>query len=702
MVRETALSANENLRRLSVQDVTAMDEVAAKFNAALDLDMREGGKGAAVDDLDDDALSDCECGCDFKSEECPGIGRRKSSSGSHEEGFVTDVDSSPSASRGASDDVQEAGGQADQGKDQEKAEAAGGVEAAIDIEPCACGCESSEGCPGFDKTPPDEPVVPPLQTAQAEGSSDLPPSLSQPTSPVPQSTRGPTDIDQHVVQANRMADLPVASPDPPASPVRPAIVGAAPSLPQPPPPPPPPGRFECRDPACFMPLVQSTIHAPPSIVAPEWRQPTVSTPPASTASPSRSVLKSRKIFNAPARKSTAERLKSDSDDKGNASSGDTLPSLSSILLGSKEPQATVEVSARAASEMPAPAERISNKERDSRVWRISAEDSDLDFALKRVEPERFAAANAAQQPDTRTSSSGPVLRSSSEATGGSSPQNRDYPPLCVIDQWLGRQGPRDIEDAPIPLIGIHMRNKRSAGRGQEGDQAVSYDGDRVLIDDDLDEAIDIELIEGCGVAAREATEDDSAGREGAGRLGEGGDDTDGANKKKRKRLRMCKFFKQGICSRGASCPFLHKTVQQMLLSVDDNPKLKTRMCPLLKAGICKRSSNECKFAHSLEELRGTDDLYKTQLCAFWLAGYCRAGDSCRHAHGEQDLRTSHNSTPCASPPPVSVMPQPLPMPPSFHPHYPPPPQAAHIIVVNQQQQHNIATFPPPMRGVRPL
>lgn len=65
---------------------------------------------------------------------------------------------------------------------------------------------------------------------------------------------------------------------------------------------------------------------------------------------------------------------------------------------------------------------------------------------------------------------------------------------------------------------------------------------------------------------------------------------------------------------------------------------KTKLCPALKAGQCIKTSSKCRFAHSLEELRGTDEFYKTQLCTFWNAGSCKAGAKCRHAHGQDDLR----------------------------------------------------------------
>eukprot|EP01053_Blabericola_migrator_P005946 Blabericola_migrator_1__5945@NODE_2_length_32877_cov_165_790003_g1_i0_p3_GENE_NODE_2_length_32877_cov_165_790003_g1_i0NODE_2_length_32877_cov_165_790003_g1_i0_p3_ORF_typecomplete_len820_score111_99zfCCCH/PF00642_24/7_5e03zfCCCH/PF00642_24/1_8e04zfCCCH/PF00642_24/0_00028zfCCCH/PF00642_24/2_5e06zfCCCH_3/PF15663_5/4e06C1_1/PF00130_22/0_0023zfCCCH_4/PF18044_1/9_8e03zfCCCH_4/PF18044_1/3_2e03zfCCCH_4/PF18044_1/0_47zfCCCH_4/PF18044_1/0_021Torus/PF16131_5/1_8e04Torus/PF16131_5/0_19Torus/PF16131_5/0_025T len=67
--------------------------------------------------------------------------------------------------------------------------------------------------------------------------------------------------------------------------------------------------------------------------------------------------------------------------------------------------------------------------------------------------------------------------------------------------------------------------------------------------------------------------------------------------------------------------------------------MKTRMCLQHKLGQCKRGSENCKFAHSLQELVATPDVYKTKICAFWSVGNCKAGPACRHAHGEEELRS---------------------------------------------------------------
>lgn len=58
-----------------------------------------------------------------------------------------------------------------------------------------------------------------------------------------------------------------------------------------------------------------------------------------------------------------------------------------------------------------------------------------------------------------------------------------------------------------------------------------------------------------------------------------------------------------------------------------------------------RTGKSCKYAHTFEDLRATEDMFKTKMCAFWLAGHCKAGPVCRHAHGEMELRMNEFTPP---------------------------------------------------------
>lgn len=70
---------------------------------------------------------------------------------------------------------------------------------------------------------------------------------------------------------------------------------------------------------------------------------------------------------------------------------------------------------------------------------------------------------------------------------------------------------------------------------------------------------------------------------------------------------------------------------------------KTKLCFDFRRGRCKTS--DCNFAHGRSELRLVEGVHKTSLCRWWVAGKCRADESCRYAHGEEDLRLA--SVPCS-------------------------------------------------------
>eukprot|EP01056_Protomagalhaensia_sp_Gyna25_P005867 Protomagalhaensia_sp_Gyna_25__5866@NODE_881_length_2468_cov_101_368876_g695_i0_p1_GENE_NODE_881_length_2468_cov_101_368876_g695_i0NODE_881_length_2468_cov_101_368876_g695_i0_p1_ORF_typecomplete_len441_score33_85zfCCCH/PF00642_24/6e08zfCCCH/PF00642_24/0_0022zfCCCH/PF00642_24/4_1e08zfCCCH/PF00642_24/9_1e03zfCCCH_3/PF15663_5/1_3e08zfCCCH_3/PF15663_5/0_0081Torus/PF16131_5/0_02Torus/PF16131_5/0_74Torus/PF16131_5/0_0025zf_CCCH_4/PF18345_1/2_3e05zf_CCCH_4/PF18345_1/4_2e02zf_CCCH_4/PF18345_1/0_0023zfCCC len=101
------------------------------------------------------------------------------------------------------------------------------------------------------------------------------------------------------------------------------------------------------------------------------------------------------------------------------------------------------------------------------------------------------------------------------------------------------------------------------------------------------------------------------------------------------KTRYCRYFtQQGSCWKGDECQFAHS--ESELRTPPDLTK--TRMCAMFRLGYCKLSAEDCTFAHSLEDLKATDNFYKTEICSFWANGFCRAGEACRHAHGETELR----------------------------------------------------------------
>ncbi|KAF4678275.1 hypothetical protein FOL47_000002 [Perkinsus chesapeaki] len=112
------------------------------------------------------------------------------------------------------------------------------------------------------------------------------------------------------------------------------------------------------------------------------------------------------------------------------------------------------------------------------------------------------------------------------------------------------------------------------------------------------------------------------------------------------KIRLCKFYQQGLCWHGEQCAYAHGKSE-----LRDAPDLrKTKLCQQHRLGRCAKGEN-CIYAHSRAELRCTPDLYKTSLCRFWLRGKCGAAENCRHAHGEAELRVS--TTEAALTPPTS-------------------------------------------------
>jgi len=84
-----------------------------------------------------------------------------------------------------------------------------------------------------------------------------------------------------------------------------------------------------------------------------------------------------------------------------------------------------------------------------------------------------------------------------------------------------------------------------------------------------------------------------------------------------RKTKMCMFFQQGNCQRGAACAFAHGDVE-----LNPLPDLsKTKLCPNMnKAGKCPRG-DECMFAHSEAELRQYVD-HQTDLHAAYQAQFC--------------------------------------------------------------------------------
>ncbi|CAE6918489.1 Zc3h6 [Symbiodinium sp. CCMP2592] len=97
---------------------------------------------------------------------------------------------------------------------------------------------------------------------------------------------------------------------------------------------------------------------------------------------------------------------------------------------------------------------------------------------------------------------------------------------------------------------------------------------------------------------------------------------------------VCSFYEKGKCS-SETCRYAHS-----LEELRCPPNLqKTKLCKSFLQGKCAHGEN-CSFAHGDSDLRVTSGIYKTQMCNFYERGHCKKGDRCNHAHGDADLRPS--------------------------------------------------------------
>lgn len=95
---------------------------------------------------------------------------------------------------------------------------------------------------------------------------------------------------------------------------------------------------------------------------------------------------------------------------------------------------------------------------------------------------------------------------------------------------------------------------------------------------------------------------------------------------------MCMPFTEGLCKKGAECPFAHN------LRELQHGGFKPRLCPSYEQGECPRGK-VCVFAHSAKELPPN---FKTVVCASFKQGLCRKHSICTFAHGDDELKFFQN------------------------------------------------------------
>lgn len=113
---------------------------------------------------------------------------------------------------------------------------------------------------------------------------------------------------------------------------------------------------------------------------------------------------------------------------------------------------------------------------------------------------------------------------------------------------------------------------------------------------------------------------------------------------------QCRFYAQGSCLKGATCPFSHDAVDntavpvRLVSTVVSQPEPgPTQQCRFFAAGSCVRGDS-CHFAHEPAPSSATaeadsstappspTDSRKEVPCQFFARGACRNGGGCPFAH----------------------------------------------------------------------
>ncbi|CRG99637.1 zinc finger C-x8-C-x5-C-x3-H type, putative [Plasmodium relictum] len=101
------------------------------------------------------------------------------------------------------------------------------------------------------------------------------------------------------------------------------------------------------------------------------------------------------------------------------------------------------------------------------------------------------------------------------------------------------------------------------------------------------------------------------------------------------KTKICKHFLEDKCLNTDNCNYAH-----VLEELRPLPNLvNTKLCKSLKRNeIC--NTPNCKYAHKIEQLQPSTDLatYKTTMCYFWKKKKCMNQSKCRFAHGLKEIR----------------------------------------------------------------
>jgi hypothetical protein len=97
---------------------------------------------------------------------------------------------------------------------------------------------------------------------------------------------------------------------------------------------------------------------------------------------------------------------------------------------------------------------------------------------------------------------------------------------------------------------------------------------------------------------------------------------------------VCYMFLAGACHRGQLCDYAHTCIK----AAEKAPSMRGKLCPrLAQTGTCE-IIHSCDYSHTIDEARVFNQCFKTKMCEFAAAGYCKLGNTCRFAHSYAELR----------------------------------------------------------------
>jgi hypothetical protein len=122
------------------------------------------------------------------------------------------------------------------------------------------------------------------------------------------------------------------------------------------------------------------------------------------------------------------------------------------------------------------------------------------------------------------------------------------------------------------------------------------------------------------------------------------------NNDRQPKMKACRFFQQGRCTKGSACPFRHDLLSAQHLeakqAVASTGTNSTILCRYFQAGSC-RNGIACHYSHARSS-ESSQDMHsdlgqqfqhrdsRSQInCTFYLRGKCENGTNCPYRHAQE-------------------------------------------------------------------